>query len=66
MKVCSIRRASVISYTPKKQSPRLMVGQLGPNYTLVIRMCQVDGKFFWVEINPRFVDFSLNYGANVG
>jgi hypothetical protein len=59
MKVCSIRRASVISYTPKKQSPRLMVGLLGPNYTLVIRMCQVAAVTFWVEINPQFVDFSL-------
>jgi|GEM_PF-846629 len=43
-----------------------MVGLLGSNYTLVIRMCQVDGKFFWVEINPQFVDFSLNFGANAG
>ena len=39
-----------------------MVGLLGPNYTLVIRMCQVDGHFFWVEINPRFVDFLLILG----
>jgi hypothetical protein len=43
-----------------------MVGLLGTNYTLVIRMCQVDGHFFWVEINPLFVDFFLNFGAKVG
>jgi len=40
-----------------------MVGLLGPNYTLVIRMCQVAGHFFWVEINPQFVDFSFNFGV---
>ncbi|MEY4877847.1 MAG: hypothetical protein RIR72_262 [Actinomycetota bacterium] len=42
-----------------------MVGLLGPNYTLVIRMCQVAAVTFWVEINPQFVDFSLNFVANM-
>jgi len=40
-----------------------MVGLLGPNYTLVIRLCQVDGLTFWVEINPLIVDFSANFLA---
>jgi hypothetical protein len=36
-----------------------MVGLLGPNYTLVIRLCQVVAVTFWVEINPLIVDFPL-------
>ena len=39
-----------------------MVGLLGPNYTLVIHMCQVAAVAFWVEINPLIVDFSVITG----